>query len=227
MKNIILQHYDGELGEIETLSIENIKNYAKRIDAEYHLIRGKPFRQHLTAPCQKVYMLDEEWDDYDDVLMLDIDMFTPKELSENVFQAPGIGLYSDTQKWLHGKIVRSNPTIASSNAPYWGGAIYKLNRNMRKKFRKQLGDNESWMLSFNKKWTFEDEGIMHVLAYRAGITMKDANLFLDNKWCQDSYLPNPEKAGFIHVRTKIKPNGPEKKKIENLRTLQEAGIVER
>lgn len=226
MKNIILQHYDGDLGEIEKESIKNIKKYAEMVDAEYYLILGKPFRSHLTSPCQKVHMLNEEWDDYDDVLMLDIDMFTPKELSENVFQATGIGLYSDTQKRSHRKIVANNPMIASSIAPYWGGAIYKLNRNMRKKLRNQLGGNESWMLNFNKKWTFEDEGIMHVLAYRAGITMKYDNLFIDNKWCQNSFLPNPEKAGFIHVRTKIKPNGPEKKKIENLRTLQEAGIVE-
>lgn len=40
MKNIILQHYDGELGELEKLSIDNISNYAKKCGAEYELVLG-------------------------------------------------------------------------------------------------------------------------------------------------------------------------------------------
>ena len=228
MKNIILQHYDGELGEIEKESIKNIKGYAKFVGAEYELVTGRAFRENLSHwACQKMCMLDERWDEYDDLLMLDIDMFVPKSMKENVFDVKGIGLYTDTQKMLHRKIVNMYPIIASASAPYWGGAIYKLSRAMRKKLRKQLGGDESWMLNFNKRWNFGDEGIMHVLAYRAGITMKTPDIFTDKKWCQDSFLPNPEKAGFIHIRKKIKPGGPEQEKIDNLRSLQKAGIVER
>ena len=40
MKNIILQHYTGELGELEKLSRDNIKKYAEFCGAEYQLIRG-------------------------------------------------------------------------------------------------------------------------------------------------------------------------------------------
>lgn len=46
------------------------------------------------------------------------------------------------------------------------------------------------------------------------------------KLCQCSFLPNPEKAGFIHVRTKVTPKGPKRTKIENLRSLQVKGIIE-
>ena len=62
MKNLIMQHFDGELRDLDKLSIENIQEYAKMVGAEYQLIIDKPFRKHLTSPCQKVYMLDEKWD---------------------------------------------------------------------------------------------------------------------------------------------------------------------
>ena len=76
MSNITLQHFDGELRPLDRLSIQNIKEYANMVGAEYQLITGKPFRKHLTSPCQKVYMIDEVWDKYNDVLMLDIDMLS-------------------------------------------------------------------------------------------------------------------------------------------------------
>ena len=48
MTNIILQHFDGNLRELDVLSVDNIKKYAEMVGAEYHLVRGKPFREHLT-----------------------------------------------------------------------------------------------------------------------------------------------------------------------------------
>ena len=72
MQNIILQHFDGKLRPLDELSKANIEEYAKMVGADYELVTGKPFRSHLTAPCQKVYMLDEKYDEYDQVLMLDI-----------------------------------------------------------------------------------------------------------------------------------------------------------
>lgn len=224
MKNIILQHFDGELRELDKLSIANIKNYAKMVGAEYRLITGKPFRKHLTAPCQKVHMLSEEFDQYDQVLMLDIDMFAPKGMTDNVFDLEGIGLYADTQKMLHRKIAATYPMIASSDAPYWGGAIYKLDKFTRQQLRKGLGENEGWINNYNKLYHFEDEGIMHTLALFAGLK-HEYRYILEQRWCQCSFLPNPENAGFIHVRTKITPSGPKREKIENYNSLVEQGII--
>lgn len=67
-----------ELRELDKLSMENIQEYAKLVGADYRLITGRPFNPSLTSPCQKVYMLNEEFDSYDQVLMLDIDMFATK-----------------------------------------------------------------------------------------------------------------------------------------------------
>ena len=223
MRNIILQHFDGELRELDQLSISNIKDYAEMVGADYRLVKGKPFRKHLTAPCQKVYMLDKEWDEYDNVLMLDIDMFAVKGMQINVFNEKGIGLYEEVQKRLHNKIAHTYPMIANINTPYWGGAIYKLDKKTRQLLRKELGGNEGWMLHYNQLYHFEDEGIIHSLAFKSGFNPK--NPYLDKQWCQCSFLPNPKNAGFIHIRTKITPSGPKREKIENYRELVSKGIL--
>jgi hypothetical protein len=224
MKNIILQHFDGELRELDRLSIDNIRQYADRIGAEYKIIRGKPFNSDLTSPCQKVHMINEEWDQYSNVLMLDIDMFAPIGMNINIFEQTGVGLYGEVQQRLHRQLVEKYGILGSLNAPYWGGAIYKMSRSMRQFLRSGLKTNPSWMLRFNQPYHFEDEGIMHVLAYRAGL-LSAADMYLDPKWCQCSFLPNPEKAGFIHIRTKVAPEGPKREKIENYNALVEAGIL--
>lgn len=225
MKNIILQHFDGKLRELDKLSILNISAYADFVGAEYKLIVGKPFREYLTAPCQKVHMINEEFDSYDEVLMLDIDMFVPKNMKINVFKEQGVGMHNTVQEKLHIQLVKTYGTLGSMDAPYWGGAIYKMSRELRQKLRAALNDsNDKWMLKFNKLYHFEDEGIMHVLANKAGISAKDT--YINPKWCQCSFLPHPEKAGFIHVRTKITPTGPKREKMENYKVLVEAGIIE-
>jgi hypothetical protein len=224
MKNIILQHFDGELRELDKLSIDNISQYADMIGAEYKLIRGKPFDDSLTSPCQKVHMIAEEWDEYSNVLMLDIDMFAPIGMDVNVFEQPGVGLYGDVQKKLHKELVKKYKLLGSYSAPYWGGAIYKMSRPMRQSLRNGLNTDTSWMLNFSQPYRFEDEGIIHVLAYLAGLLSSD-DMYLEPKWCQCSFLPNPEQAGFIHIRTKVTPQGPKREKIENYNALVEAGVL--
>lgn len=225
MKNIILQHFDGDLRELDKLSIENITKYADMVGADYELVRGKPFRNNLGSPCQKVFMLDEKWDEYDTVLMLDIDMFAPNNMTDNVFEQNGVGLYADVQKRLHRNLASTYPILGSIDSPYWGGAIYKMNRKFRKKLREQLNGDDGWMQSFNKPYHFEDEGIMHTLAYRAGVKLNMSDHVMDRRWCQCSFLPNPEKAGFIHIRTKVTPTGPKREKIENYNALKSSGIL--
>ena len=223
MVNIILQHFDGKLRELDKLSMANIQEYAELVGAEYRLIEGRPFNKELTAPCQKVYMIHPEFDKYDDVLMLDIDMFAPKGMTTNVFEEPGVGLYGPVQQNLHRKLVHQYGFLGSINTPYWGGAIYKMSKKLRVVLRNADVLDKTWMLKFNQPYHFEDEGIFHVLAYRAGINSRGT--YMHPKWCQCSFLPNPEKAGFIHVRTKITPQGPKREKIENYNALVEAGIL--
>ena len=223
-KNILLQHFDGELRPLDKLSMKNMQAYAKTHGADYELVTGRPFRPQLTGACQKVFMLDEKYDKYDKVLMVDIDMFAPISCTENVFMETGVGLYAETQQMLHRKIAHHAPMFASQKHAYWGGAIYLMDKALRYRLRRHLGGDESWMLPYNKAYQFEDEGVMHTLAMLSGIR-HTREQYLDRKWCQCSFLPNPEKAGFIHVRTKITPQGPKREKMENYRALVDAGIL--
>ncbi|MAA57225.1 MAG: hypothetical protein CL855_01925, partial [Cryomorphaceae bacterium] len=65
--------------------------------------------------------------------------------------------------------------------------------------------------------------IFHVLAQRAGVNWRGT--YLDPKWCQCSFLPNPETAGFIHIRTKITPQGPKRYKMDNYKQLVDEGVL--
>ena len=40
MKNLILQHFDGELRELDKLSIRNIQQYAEMVGADYNLVHA-------------------------------------------------------------------------------------------------------------------------------------------------------------------------------------------
>tara|TARA_B110000908_G_C10073124_1_gene366031 strand:+ start:37 stop:708 length:672 start_codon:yes stop_codon:yes gene_type:complete len=223
MSNIILQHFNGKLRPLDIASIANIKAYASRIGVDYELIKGRPFREHLTDPCQKVFMLDEKWDEYNDVLMLDIDMFVPYgNHIPDVFSVNGCGLYNPIQQRLHQRLIQWGRGRA--NAPYWGGAIYKFNRERRIALRSGLGGDERWMDNFNQPYHYEDEGIMHHLAIKGGLVFS-ANDIMDPRWCYDNYLPDPATAFMIHMRTKIKPEGPKRTKIENYNELVERGIL--
>lgn len=220
--NIILQHFDGELRELDKLSMANIQQYADMLGVEYRLITGKPFREHLTPACQKVHMLHEEFDEYDKVLMLDIDMFAPKGMNVDIFTRKGIGLYTDVQKSLHKRLARQH-SRADILAPYWGGAIYLMDRETRQHLRAGLGGDEAWIEPFNAPYNYEDEGIMHCLAAQTKFQYEVP--YLNRKWCQCSFLPNPSEAGFIHIRTKITPQGPKREKIENYNQLVEDGVL--
>jgi hypothetical protein len=224
MPNIILQHFDGELRELDKLSKNNIMEYADQCGAEYELVKGKPFRNHLTSPCQKVFMLDEKYDEYDDVLMLDIDMFVPKNMKVNIFDQVGVGLYNPIQQRLHSKLVNKNPFQGSMDTPYWGGAIYKMDRKLRQKLRAGLGGNEGWMNAYNQPYQWEDEGIFHTLAFKTGLRINQDQM-LHPKWCYDNYLDYPQYAGMIHIRTKITPQGPKQEKIKNYQALVDKGIL--
>lgn len=225
MKNLILQHFNGELRELDLLSINNIQNYAKQIGVDYELIRGKPFDPRLTDPCQKVQMLSKEFDDYNEVVMLDIDMFAVNGLVENIFNYTGNGLYEAVQKKLHLRINKQFPKWTSMSVPYWGGAIYKFNKNEREYLRKNLNSLDDWVFNYNKPYFFEDEGIMHTLAFLSKEFKYGPSSFIDPRWCQGSFFPNPDKAFIIHIRTKIFPEGPKKPKLENYNMLKNKGII--
>jgi len=223
VKNIILQHYTGELGELEELSKANMEAYAKFCGADYHLVRGNVFRPHLSPPCQKMIMLDEQFDEYDTVVMIDIDMFTRKGMKKNIFtDDKGIGRHFGIQETLVKNLQRRFPLLGDPKYPYWGGSIYRLEREVRQRLRKEMVDSEMNMFHNN----YEDEGIMHRLAVRANMKVDDKTYLKKDLWNRSSFQNDVDSAYIIHIRPKVFQGGPKRPKIENYRQLVKQGILE-
>lgn len=213
MKNIILQHYTGTLGRIEKLSIANIKTYADTIGVEYRFLDGNVWSENYRPAFQKLYMLDEEFDSYDEVLMLDIDMFVTRNNYKNVFkEESGIGLHMEIEKGLRNRIANLYPDIASNNHPYWSGAFYKMNLNLRKTFRECLNDSMKWIDVYKQKKFYGDEGVMHGLAKMTNLSEEGA--YIDRDWCFGSYFSGIEDAKIVHLRPK--PTGSKNKNYDDL-----------
>tara|TARA_R110002167_G_scaffold116876_2_gene292354 strand:+ start:98 stop:775 length:678 start_codon:yes stop_codon:yes gene_type:complete len=224
--NIVLQHWDGELNDLAKASVKNINQYATQIGAEYELVTGKPFREHLTPPCQKVCCISEKYDKYDNVLMLDPDVFIVKGLERNIFEEEGNGIHGPTQALLKTRLIEKNKI--TEVAPYWAGSIYKFSKEERIKLREQIPTTDEWMNEFNKAYHFEDEGILSQLAFKAALPIK----YLDFKWNQCSFLLEPEKAYMLHIRTKLPgqiygtwENGGKQDKLLNYNALVDQGII--
>ena len=221
MKKIILQHWVGEMNELGRRSSTNISKYAEKIGADYKLLRGNVFHENLGPTMQKLYMLDEIFDDYDIVVMLDIDMFTRKGMEDDIFKdETGVGMVTPCQERLHKSMLRIKSKFASAAHPYWGGSIYRLERNLRQRLRAHINDSDMQDLTNN----FQDEGAMHHLATLANI--KKSQLSGINKWSHGSFEDGIEHAALIHIRTKITPSGPKRDKIDNYKALVTRGIIE-
>ena len=225
MKNIILQHWSGEMNELGELSSANISKYAEKIGVEYKLIRGDKFRSNLKVkhpPIQKLHMLSRAFDEYDMTVMLDMDMFTRKGMEENVFtDVEGVGVHAQVQKRLVKHLQQRIPELTDPEYCYWGGSIYRLTREQRQKLRAGIRENE--IPVFCNRRNHGDEGLMHVLAVRAQI--KDDYL-PDRNWNYPSFETDIENASIIHVRTKIAPRGPKRTKMENYKDLVSRGLIE-
>lgn len=227
MKNIILQHYTGELGELELASKAAFESYAKMVGADYHLIRGNQFHPKCRGPVQKLHMLSDEFDEYDTTLMVDMDMFPVKGMKTNVFDIPGIGKHTPLQGRLREHQNGRWPLFSHPKAPYWGGAIYKIPRDVRKKLRDQLDWKVVMTLNgkdANDKSGKGDEGIMHYLAWQAGIKEGKGCYLPDDRWSYNNFDPHPERAGFIHIRKKIRP-GVKSPKMKNYTLLVNRGVI--
>ena len=222
MKNIILQHWTGEMNELGELSSANISKYAEKIGADYKLLRGNVFRENLSSPCQKIYMLDEAFDEYDIVVMLDMDMFVRNGMEEDVFKdVEGIGRHTDIQDRLVKSLQRRFRNMGDPKYPYWGGSIYRIDRETRQELRKHINDDEIIHFSNN----FEDEGIMHRLAVLSQMKRTASTYLPGNHWNCGSFESGVEKSAIIHIRTKVTPTGPKRAKIENYRALVKRGLI--
>jgi len=81
------EYYGGiwdEYGKaILPYSIKSVKEYAKRIGADYKLCTDRKL-PHLRVECEKLRALSET--EYDKVLVIDTDIIIPKEIEKDIFE---------------------------------------------------------------------------------------------------------------------------------------------
>jgi len=219
--NIILQHWSGPMNELTRLSSENIRLYAESLGVEYRLLRGDIFMPGLSSPCQKVGLLNKEFDQYDTVVMLDPDMFIKKGLTENIFDVPGMGRHYNIQETLVRKLTKRFPHLGDPRYPYWGGSIYKFDRDTRIRLRKEIVEMEVAQFSGN----YEDEGIFHRLAVRAKLSINGNTYLPKDHWNMSSFEPDLSNARIIHIRPKYKQGGPKVPKIDVYENLKKRGLI--
>lgn len=223
--NIILQHYNGKLAGVAKDSVDNISAYAKSIGVEHKLITGKPWKGWLSDQSQKLCFLMPEYDEYDNVVMLDCDMFTHRENKSNIFEAKGMGRHTKIQSELREKIATRNGLLANHAAPYWGGAIYKFDRETRIRLRSAIPTDQ---ILGQLDRQLKDESIMHYLAWKSGLPETEDTYFngigKGNEWDMNSF-DDVSRAYIIHIRPKWTLQGPKTTKKEVLAKLVEQCVI--
>lgn len=192
--NLILQHWHGPIPEVVWHSFDNISAYAERIGAEHIILRGKPFDKRLTAPCQKLHMLSGVWDEWEQVCMVDADMFARPDCP-NIFEEDAFGIYHPS---AHRRVVRNLPELSSMDSPFWGGAIYRFPRAHRSFLRHDY--DYEWAKQFNSRGNGEDEGILHCLAMKSGWSHEYEEVYFGQGWAWASYADDFAGAKMVHCR---------------------------
>ena len=181
MANLIVQHWCGPSQRWAELAEQTIRMYSKNVGAEYLLIKDYPMgdmiAQKQSKPylvLQKLYVLNEAFDHYDDVLLLDMDMIATKVM-DNIFNYPGIGR-------LHKKGM--SVVNASKNGRKWP-TLYKQGE-LRFALKKDIIDNNM----SSDELPPNDEILLHHLLYVTGILKDQDTLELPH----DRFCDLPEEA---------------------------------
>ena len=167
--NIILQHYDGQLPNWGIFARDTMIKYAEAIGAKYELVTGNPVGWWHGPYAQKMVMLDEKYDEYEQVLMLDMDIAATNVYTD-VITIPQIGV-------LHSRAMTSpkkakngweTSSLYKQGSHLFFGNFIKLPKDMRVELRKYL-DWPKFNLSIGENRYGSDELILHYLFWNSGI----------------------------------------------------------
>ena len=170
-KNIILQHWVGAKPLWAELAEKTMKKYAAEVGADYELVVGYPVGEVHGPYTQKLYHLNEKYDKYSQVLMLDMDTIATNKY-DNVFDRPEIGVLHDrAMQGPHAKMISRTPLGAPGlyelgHHVFFGNFI-KLRTEQRIALREQI----DWQLFARevKDHYAGDEIILHYLLRKSGI----------------------------------------------------------
>ena len=166
--NIILQHWTGELPRWAQLTSNSIAEYARVIGAEYELVRGNPMGEVHGPHTQKLVYIQKQYDEYDQTLMLDMDIMATKQFS-NVFDIPRIGVLHDRAMQGTSRTSNAAPTLYEKGKPVFFGNFIKLTREQRISLRDIWNRDEDKIAKGVIDHYSGDEIVLHYLFHQSGI----------------------------------------------------------
>ena len=231
MTNLILQYYDGLKTPESKVSIAHMQKYAEMMGVEYKLLDGRPFMPEIRFQGKKAFRnqclaaLNQEFDDYEIIVVVDTDMVLAKrENTPNIFtDETGIGILTDDIKnTILAKLRGRFPTLSNNIHMFGDGSVWRLERHIRQRLREEIDIRDITGLGNSE---FADRGIMHRLCALANIKAIDENI-LSQKWSYSSYLPKASQNGvFIHLRKTTPDKSETITKFEAYRRLNKKGEV--
>lgn len=132
--NIILQHWNGPLPEWALIAKRSVEKYAEVIGCQYELVTGYPLGEKLGPNPQKLVYVTEKYDQYDKVLMLDMDVMATNIYS-NAFDRPEIGVLHDRAMKGKSRTPGSAPELFTLGMPIFFGNYIMTQRDQRIKMR--------------------------------------------------------------------------------------------
>jgi hypothetical protein len=134
MTNIILQHWNGPLPEWARLAKKSMELYAEQIGCQYQLLEGYPLGKDLGPNPQKLVYIKEEYDQYDKVLMLDMDVIATG-IYVNVFDYNQIGVLHDRAMKGESRTPKAAPELFKMGVPVFFGNYIMTTKDQRIKMR--------------------------------------------------------------------------------------------
>jgi len=206
MKNIILQHWNGRLQPWAKTCKYSIEEYARRVGADYELLQGFPmgdwFPNTNSKPwlvIQKMFVLNEKYDEYDTVLILDMDMLFTENF-DNIFNYEGVGrLHKVGMKEVSGsKNGRKWPKLYTQGEPMFFGNCLKFTRDERIALRSAFDSTVIHNSMSSDGLPPNDEIIMHYCIVKSkALENKNKLQIPHDRFCDLPEEAHPE-ATLIH-----------------------------
>ena len=165
--NIILQHFAGKMPLWAKQAEKSMRKYATATGADYELVLDFPMGEELGFTPQKLCMLTEKYDKYDQVCMIDMDTIATPE-HESFWDRPEIGVtHSRAMTNPDERTPKAAPDLYTRGSWTFFGNWIKLNREQRKSLR-QHWDQDLFAKALVDKHP-GDEIILHYLINKSGI----------------------------------------------------------
>ena len=165
--NIILQHFAGDMPLWAKKAEKTMAMYAEKTGADYELVLDFPMGEELGFTPQKLCMLTEKYDKYDQVCMIDMDTIATKEY-ESFWDRPEIGVtHARPMRDPDERTSKAAPELYTKGSWIFFGNWIKLNREQRVALR-AYWDQELFARSLVDKHP-GDEIILHYLINKSGI----------------------------------------------------------